>query len=310
MTPVYLMSPPRHDWQLKGKANFRSSTAQAAPDAQAAQREWASLADAICEAGGEVLVCPPHPTQNLTGMIYTAEAGELARDGQTFVLPQMAAPHRQLEADWIGPFMEGLGFRLARPEATWEAQGDALRAPCGQKIVHTYGVGPQARTSQAAYAQVSTYFGGEHLQLEFIADPWFHGNTFMGLYGDLARAVAVYCPQALKPAQEQALAQWLQRHEIAAHTITAEQSLGYDTNSLQVNATVIASATLSASTRRCFEQALSLQVRPLELKELFLKGGGAPVCLTNRLWGLDPGRLPKRHLWSARPALEDHVAMR
>src|SRR5690554_635176 len=144
--PIFLMSPPRTDWALKGKANFRSR--QAAPaDAQRARAEWSTLADAIVAAGGEVLVCPPNPAAALTGMIYTAEAGEFLReDGQpTFMLPKMASPHRSAEAAWIGPWIESLGITVEHPAADaplWEAQGDAIRAASGAQIIHTFGVGP------------------------------------------------------------------------------------------------------------------------------------------------------------------------
>ena len=44
--PTFLMSPPRLDWALRGKANFRSQTAGPV-SAHKAREEWAQLADAI-----------------------------------------------------------------------------------------------------------------------------------------------------------------------------------------------------------------------------------------------------------------------
>lgn len=313
MSAVYLMSPPRIDWGLKGKANFRSAM-DLSTDATRARAEWASLADAIVSAGGEVLVCPPDPGRNLTGMIYTAEAGELYLDvagRPRFILPNMAAAHRQQEADWIGRFVQSLGWETEEIEAVWEAQGDALRAPDGQLIIHTYGVGPSARTQAGAYAQVASRLGGEHVQLEFIADPWFHGNTFLGLYGDQTHQLALVCEAALKATERARLEAALVARDIIWAPISVDDSLGYDTNALQVGRTVLASATLSDSSRARLE-ALGLKVLTLKLDELFLKGGGAPVCLTNRLWGCSPEMLgPKAqaHLWSLHPSVEHHEAL-
>lgn len=313
MSAVYLMSPPRLDWGLKGKANFRSAM-DLSTDAARARAEWASLADAIVSAGGEVLVCPPDPGRNLTGMIYTAEAGEFYVDIASqprFILPKMAAAHRQQEADWIGRFVRSLAWETEEIEAVWEAQGDALRSPDGELVIHTYGVGPSARTQAGAYAQVAPRLSAAHLQIEFIADPWFHGNTFLGLYGDETQQVALVCEAALREQERARLQAALGARGIGWAPISVDDSLGYDTNALQVGRTVLASATLSDSSRARFE-ALRLSVKTLSLDELFLKGGGAPVCLTNRLWGCSAAMLgPKAsaHLWSLHPSLEHHEAL-
>lgn len=315
MCAVYLMSPPRLDWGLKGKANFRSAM-NLSTDAVRARAEWASLADAIVSAGGEVLVCPPDPERNLTGMIYTAEAGEFYLDGSRssrFILPRMAAAHRRQEASWIGRFVRGLGWETEEVSAVWEAQGDALRSPDGELVIHTYGVGPSARTQADAYAQVAQRLSAQHLQIEFIADPWFHGNTFMGLYGTKAAQLALVCEEALGEDAHQRLAAALAARGVAWAAISKVQSLGYDTNALQVGETVLASATLSPASKARFE-ALGLTVKTLNLDELFLKGGGAPVCLTNRLWGCSPDQLlghaaSKDHLWSVHPELAHHEAL-
>ena len=85
------------------------------------------LADAIVAAGGEVVVLPPNPKLNLTGLPYTAEAGEFFRlDEQGhFILPRMGVFHRRDEAHWVGLFMtKSLEFVTERPPTTWEAQGD------------------------------------------------------------------------------------------------------------------------------------------------------------------------------------------
>lgn len=297
---IYLMSPPRPDWALKGKANFKSSTAAEA-DAALAIEEWRRLADTIVEAGGEVLVCPPSEQENLTGLIYTAEAGEFYRgpSGEPrFILPNMAVPHRQAEAVHLERFVtERLGWQAERIDALWEAQGDVIRGRTGEEIVHTYGQGRYARTSSGAYGEVADRLGGRHMQLEFKADPWFHGNTFLQVFRGVDEARVIVCPDALAEGELARLHNFF--GDTAIVEISPEESKGYDTNALQVEETVIAPATLSATTRRAIE-SLGLEVRTLDLGELFLKGGGAPVCLTNRLWGLDEHDLPDDVRWSRR----------
>lgn len=316
--PTYLMSPPRADWALRGKANFRSQTAGPV-SAHKAREEWSQLADAIVAAGGEVLVCPPHPAKNLTGIIYTAEAGEIYRapSGELrFILPNMAVEHRREEADWIGGWMEGLGVRTEAIHARWEAQGDALRALGGSRVVHTFGSGRYRRTEARAYEEVAHRLGGKHIQIHFRADPWFHGNTFLNFYegaelpprlGEHATripAAMLVCPDALMPGELERLGRFLPEVEVVQ--ITPEQSKGYDTNCLQVNGTVIGSDSMSDTAEHVF-RGLGLEIVRLDLGELFTKGGGAPVCLTNRLWGAHPDEFPDHARWSKRPSIELHT---
>ncbi len=305
--PFFLMSPPRPDWGLRGKANFRSRAASGA-DASRARDEWARLADAIVAGGGEVVVCPPDPDDNLTGMIYTAEAGEFYRtssDEPAFVLPNMAAAHRRAEAGWIGGFVATLGWQTRRIDATWEAQGDAIRAGDADRIVHTYGVGPDARTERAACAEVAELLGGQHVHVRFHADPWFHGNTFLNIYRapQSDELLIVVCPEALDDEEYEKVRAFVP--EAHVHEISREESLGYDTNALQVDRTVIAPTTLSAGTAAALDE-LGLDVVRLDLGELFVKGGGAPVCLTNRLWGVRDAEVPEKVRWSAHGSIDAH----
>ncbi len=72
---LFLMSYPRPDWGLKGKANFLSSNPESRADPNQAMADWLAVGQAIEDAGGRVLVLPPAPHLNLTGLPYTAEAG-------------------------------------------------------------------------------------------------------------------------------------------------------------------------------------------------------------------------------------------
>ncbi len=294
--PLFLMSPPRADWGLRGRANFKSRQAGEA-DAKAAYEEWAALADAIVAAGGEVVVMPPGGSE-LTGMIYTAEAGEYFRDpagDHHFLLPRMAAAHRRAEAPHIASFVrDTLGFQTHEVRATWEAQGDAIRGPHPDVVIHTYGEGPDARTTDEAYEEVASFLSPRHLQVQFRADPWFHGNTFLQFFRRDGEAVMLVCPEALMPGEYDRLKAFVEG--VALVELTREESEGYDTNALQVGTTVIAPRSFSEKARAAV-QDLGLTVETLDLGELFSKGGGAPVCLTNRLWGLDVAEVPAEVLW-------------
>ena len=262
------------------------------------------MADAIVEAGGDVVVLPPGPPE-LTGLIYTAEAGEFYRsdDGSPrFLLPSMAVPHRRGEADHIAPFVEDILRIPARNvQAVWEAQGDAIRMADADHVVHTYGQGPDGRTEEAAYGEVADLLSPHHLQIAFRADPWFHGNTFLQCFRRGGDAVVLVCPEALLGGEYERLLAFI--GDVPVVELTPEQSRGYDTNALQVEDTVIAPHSFSDTARAAVE-GLGLEVRMLELGELFSKGGGAPVCLTNRLWGLEQEEVPDEVLWSPHPEIE------
>lgn len=304
--PVFLMSPPRRDWALRGRANFKSRVARGV-DAEVARGEWASLADAIVAAGGEVLVLPPADEEQ-TGLIYTAEAGEFFRgpDGAGhFLLPNMAVAHRRGEAAHIKRFVEErLGWTTHAIAPIWEAQGDGIRSIHGDAIVHTYGVGPERRTEEGAYEEVAHLLSPQHIQIGFSADPWFHGNTFLQFFRQEHGQLMLICPDALLPGEFDRLKAFVGDIEVVE--LSRQESEGYDTNALQVLDKVIAPQTFSAKSWQAVEN-LGLQVRILDLGELFSKGGGAPVCLTNRLWGLDVEEIPTELRWSLNPTIKAHT---
>lgn len=310
-TPTFLMSPPRRDWRLRGRANFRAREAEEVEPGPA-RDEWTRLADAIVDCGGDVVVLPPNPRKSLTGMLYTAEAGEYVRDDDgddKFLLPNMAVEHRRDEADWIGGFFEGLGVETLGIDSVWEAQGDAIRAADPERIVHTFGEGPDARTDPASYEEVADRLSDDHLQIPFRADPWFHGNTFLNVYrrrrADGWEGLALVCPAALDAQTYDRLAAFLEDADILE--IDREESLDYATNALQVGDSVLAPTGLSERLVDALEN-FGLEVLELDFDELFGKGGGAPVCLTNRLWGIDTDALPDRVLWSAHPSVDFHTS--
>lgn len=305
---LFLMSYPRPDWALKGRANFLSQAGSGARKSgpRQAMEDWLAIARAIEQAGGRVVVMPPAPPLELTGLPYTAEAGHSFRDGDgrpAFLLPRMTPEHRRAEPTYTAGFVAALGWRAYAPRARWEGQGDALRVDA-ERIVHTYGEGPMARTEGGAYEEVASRLSPRHVRIRYRADPWFHGNTFLGIYrrAGTGEPLAVLCPDALEPEELARLLEFLK--DVPVVRIDAAASRGYATNALQVNRTVIAPSGLDERLYGVWRD-LGLTVVTLGMDALFRSGGGAAVCLTNRLDGIRPEDIPAHLFFSSqREALE------
>lgn len=298
---LFLMSYPRHDWGIRGRTNFRSDEGPAKGClAKGAMKDWLEIADAIEGAGGTVVVLDPASSQDLTGLPYTAEAGQLARDeagNLVYLLAQMTHPHRRLETPYIEGWMRALGLPCETVSGVWEAQGDVIRLDA-RRVVHTYGSGSYARSQGEAYSGIADRVSPEHCLIRFEANPWFHGNTFLGVYWD-AKSHApsvIWCPEALAAKEQEKLLAFL--GDIPRLEIAAGESKNYATNALQVGSRVIAPQGLPEKVH-AFWRALGLEVVELELATLFQKGGGAAVCLTNRLWGLCPEDFPEHLRYAA-----------
>lgn len=292
------MSPPRADWRVHGKANVFSQQAQAPVVPGAALREWLTLADAIHAAGGHIVVLPSDDA-SLTGMPYTAEAGLLGEQpaldagggvvdsGPVFLLPNVRPAHRRGEAPLIARLMTSWGIKSLAVPVPWEGQGDVIdvsgspvqRGRRG-RFVCTSGEGPHARSSPEAYAHVAPFLAGESLHLRFRADPWFHGNTFLAFFRGARENVVVVCEQALLDGELLRLRSFVPDARFVA--ISVDDSLRYGTNALQIGARVLAPAGAPPALLALWSQ-LGLEVVPLELPALFGRGGGAAVCLSNRL---------------------------
>lgn len=298
MTPVFLLSPPRRDWTVRGRSNFKSQTAGDTPPGKALE-EWSGLAEAIERAGGKVLVMPPPPHLALTGLPFTAEAGHfVVHEGHpTFLLPNVTPAHRRDEATFIAGFAEALGWRTIAIAAKWEGQGDAFRIDA-RKTIHTYGIGTSARTSREALDEIAPYFPGERLAVGFHADPWFHGNTFLAPFHS-SRAdetVLCVCPDALLAGERERLEAFVAGNTSTSASVVflpRAQSLAYATNSLQVCRTVIAPRGVSPDLHALWRGRLGLEVVELDFEILFHQGGGAAVCLSNRLDGVRADAIPQ-----------------
>jgi len=266
------MSPPSPNWALRGRANFRS--AQAPPvDAKIALREWISLADEIAARGGTV-VCLMPKDDALTGLPYAAECGQIVSSDR-FLLPNMLAPHRQLEREQWRALAIALRWKPIDVEGVWEAQGDV--AMFRDRTILFWG----GRTDRAGVTSAAKYFDDPIVVR--IREPAFHGNMAVLPLDAVDRLVV--CPQVVIDMEtlEKAFG-----NECMIH-VTEEEIRDYATNGLPVGRDLLAPHLVPARVQSELARA-GMNVTLLPMHELCEKAGGASRCLVSR------GRVDRLHL--------------
>ena len=271
---LFLMSPPGPNWQLRGRANFRSGDAKQVC-ADAAFQEWLSLARAIQDAGGRVLVLPSD--DDMTGLPYCAEAGHaLPPEGTDprprFLLPRMWAEHRTRERELWQPFVEALGFRaICGATGHWEGQGDVDYFR--QTAILFFG----GRTNADGLAAYRAHFPEDALTIE-IRQPAFHGNVALLAVDDCD--CIVVCPSLLVGDAMEKLEQRFGADSLV--TISEEEAKGYATNALPLASRLIAPSIAPARVLGELETR-DIRVVSLKMRELCEKAGGASRCLVCRI---------------------------
>ena len=281
--PTYLMSYPGPDWQIRGGENFRSET-HAATNPRQAFKEWLKLCDAITRAGGHILVMrPPTVEPPLTGLVYTANLGQLfgTPDAYTYLLSNMKVPHRQAEAEFTRMFLSEAGLESRTAKHTWEGQAD-LQLVGGNRYIATWGV----RTVRESLDDVRPLLppGARLLDVE-IREPYFHGDTCINpIVAKSGAIVVLVYGGALVNVSLEAVRGFVGSN-VDVYPVEQDDALGYACNALAVNGTLLAPVGLSSSLRGHLVRR-GFQVEELDLGELFGKGGGGPRCLVNELRGL------------------------
>lgn len=283
MSDLYLMSPPGTDWQLRGRANFRSR--EAAPvDATKARLEWLALAEAIEKTGAMVIVAPPVP--GLSGMPYAAECGHVVRDGDRvrFLLPRMFAEHRKGEAEHWANVVKKLGWETVDlGGGTWEAQGDVALFD-GVTLLFFGG-----RTDREGFERARAYFPGEVLPIE-VREPAFHGN--MALLPLPAADRILVCPDVLVGDSLARLEQRFGRERLLL--VSEAEIRSYATNGLPVGKKLLAPSLVPERVRDLVT-SLGMEVVLLKMDEVCGKAGGASRCLVCHVPDAPETHVPDEH---------------
>jgi N-dimethylarginine dimethylaminohydrolase len=271
---LFLMSPPGAQWQLRGRANFRSGEAEQV-DASAAFEEWHSLAREIENAGGRVLVLPSD--DSMTGLPYCAEAGHsLPPEGDDprprFLLPRMWAPHRKSEIERWAPFATRLGFRTIQGDrGYWEGQGDV--ATFQERCILFFG----GRTDAEGLATYRSQFPSDALTIE-VRQPAFHGNVAL-LSMDACNSILV-CPELLVGDSLRILEDSFGKDVLLP--ISLEEAKAYATNALPVGSRLIAPSIAPTRVLDALAER-GMTIITLSMRELCEKAGGASRCLVCRI---------------------------
>lgn len=275
---TYLMSYPNPRWRIRGGNNFRSQ-ARAATNPRSALVEWLALADAITDAGGWVMVMPPPDDGDHTGMIYTANAGQIFA-GRRFVVSRMQSPHRAGEARAIAAFMRRLGVTVVEPQATWEGQAEICALPNNRYIL-SFGV----RSDETSVDEIRRFLpaGAEVLTVR-LRQPFFHGDTCLAAI-DTPKSgpVLLACPEALVDRSLDELQRFARDVELLP--VDEADARAYACNALCVGERWLHPRGISTVLRGRLERRGLVPVE-LDFAELFEKGGGGPRCLVNALGAL------------------------
>jgi N-dimethylarginine dimethylaminohydrolase len=275
---TFLLSYPGPTWRIIGAGNFRSQS-RAETDPRRALAEWVRLADALVSLGAELAVLPPPEHEPpLTGMVYTANAGQLFQ--ARFLLSHMVAAHRQEEGNFLGPFLSGLGLRVERAEHPWEGQAELTTDGAGRYLL-SWGV----RSAPESAVEIGALLPAEAKILRVqIKPPFYHGDTCLGLFRHPeGRALLLVYPGALLGKTPADLERFF-GPDVEVLPIQEQDALAYACNSLAVNGTVLVPRGLSAGLHEAL-RGRGFEILELGLDELFGKGGGGPRALVNNLGG-------------------------
>lgn len=282
MGATFLMSYPGPGWRIRGGENFRSQE-RAATNPQRAMKEWLRLCDAISAAGGRILVMPPAEiSPSLTGMIYTANAGALFKQGADwrFLIAKMSVAHRQAERAHIAAFLAQAGVTTADAPHTWEGQADVATLP-GNRYLLSWGVRSVKESLEDVRQRLPT--GARVIDLQ-LRQPFFHGDTCLDAVTNRGGDTFLLAHGGALVDRTLPDLRGFLGNGIEVISVDEEDALGYACNSLCVNGTLLMPAGLSTGLRGSLLHR-GFAVEELELDELFGKGGGGPRCLVNHLQG-------------------------
>jgi len=281
MGATFLMSYPGPNWQIRGAANFRSES-RSTTNPRAAMVEWLSLADAITRAGGRILVMPP-TDPSLTGMVYTANAGHMFKNGDEwlYVVSKMAVAHRQPEQARIKAFLSEAGVPVREAKHTWEGQAEVCTFTKGSRYILTWGV----RSVRESIEEIRGYLprGSRSKEIQ-LHEPWFHGDTCLNpLVNRAGDTHLLAFGGALVSSNIPEIRNFLDKADEVI-SVDEDDARAYVCNALCIDGTVLMAEGSSSGLRGTLIHR-GYMIEELNLPELFGKGGGGPRCMVNELRG-------------------------
>jgi N-dimethylarginine dimethylaminohydrolase len=253
-------------------AEWRSLAFTAAPDFDRALAEYEKFEEAVTAAGAEILHLPPSSEVTLDS-IYVRDAAIVSPRG--VILCGMGKPARATEPRAQAAAYEQWGIPIAgsiEPPGRLEG-GDVVWLDD-----RTFVVGRGYRTNDEGIRQVRALLGPD---VEVIVVPLPHwrgpGDVFhlMSILSPVDRDLAVvYSPLLPVPFRE-----WLHDREIAFVEVPDEEFDSMGTNVLAIAPRRVVMVDGNPRTRALLERAGS-HVTTYVGREISLKGGGGPTCLT------------------------------
>jgi N-dimethylarginine dimethylaminohydrolase len=248
----------------------------AAPDVAKARSEYDAFLDILVTSGAEMMYLP-HDASVTLDSIYTRDASLLSRDG--VILASMGKPQRAGE-----PMVQGRALREARwpVAATIEVPGCIEGGDLLWLDERTVAVGEGARTNAEGIRQLKLLLDGTIDELIVVPLPDYPGQHdvmhLMSLISPLDRDLAIVYLRLLPDVFRRTL---LDRgyHLV---DVTDDEFETMATNVLALGPRDCVMLDGNPRARTALERA-GARVQVYEGREISLKGGGGPTCLTRPL---------------------------
>lgn len=243
------------------------------PDFAAAAREYDAFLDALTAGGTGILALPQSPETTLDS-VYVRDASIVCPDG--VVLCRMGKPQRRAEPDAQRRAYESWGIPIAGAiEPPGQIEGGDVVWLDDRTIV----VGRGYRTNDEGIRQLRGILGGSIDELMVVPLPHWRGPAdvfhLMSIISPVDRDLAVvYSPLLPVPFRDALLERGISLVEVPDEEF---ESMGANVLAIGPRQCVMVEG--NPRTARALERAGAI-VHTYAGREISLKGGGGPTCLT------------------------------
>lgn len=287
MKPSVLMTHPRH-FAIKGGANPHTrdkDDSLKTVDRKVALEQWNLYVDALIDAGLDVYVADATP--ELTGMVYTANAGFLLdrmekkpSSQKTFFPSHFTVEHRIAETGRYIEFMSAFGVPISDypDQWNWEGEADAFPIGKGEDVVWVFTHGFRSDEEIGEWLQ-SGVLKRDVVSLKLTDPHYYHGDTVLC---DLGGPCMAYLDAFDKKSQKK-LEKTFGERLVEIEEKDAKKFLG---NSFYVEVDEDRFLFCPSGVRKKTQKDLSrhgIEVIPVDVSEFFGKGGGGPKCMVFNL---------------------------